>query len=47
VGRRTRAIIQSLQPERLKVKSDPARLERVMAEGAVVEEARLDLIMPS
>jgi len=43
VGRGTRAIIQNLQPERLKERTDPSRLERVMAEGAVVEEAR-DLV---
>jgi len=40
VGRGTRAIIQNLQAEQLKEKTDPARLERIMAEGAVVEEAR-------
>jgi hypothetical protein len=43
VGRQTQAIIQGLEAERLKQKVDPARLERVMAEGAVIEEAR-DLI---
>ena len=43
VGRQTRSIIQNLRPEQLKEKVDPARLERVIAEGAVVEEAR-DLI---
>jgi hypothetical protein len=43
VGQGTRAIIQNLQSERLKEKTDPACLERVMAEGAVVEEAR-DLV---
>ncbi len=43
VGRQTQAIIQDLQSEQLKKKVDPALLEQVMAEGAVVEEAR-DLI---
>jgi hypothetical protein len=43
VGWQTRSIIQNLRPEQLKEKVDPARLERVIAEGAVVEEAR-DLI---
>ena len=40
VGRRTREIAAQLQPEDLKQKVEPARLERVMDEGAVVEEAR-------
>ncbi|MCP4429101.1 MAG: DinB family protein [Chloroflexi bacterium] len=39
VGRRTQAILQNLQLEELKQKVSPARLEQVMAEGAVVEEA--------
>ena len=43
VGRGTQEIIQNLQPETLKEKTDPSRLERIMAEGAVVEEAR-DLV---
>lgn len=43
VGRRTREIIRHLQPEQLKEKVAPARLEQIMAEGAVIEEAR-DLI---
>ncbi|MFC1923335.1 hypothetical protein ACFLY4_08595 [Chloroflexota bacterium] len=43
VGRRTRDIVNNLQPEELKQKVEPARLEQVMAEGAVVEAAR-DLI---
>lgn len=40
VGRRTREIVQGLEPEDLKQKVDPSRLQRVMAEGAVVETAR-------
>jgi hypothetical protein len=40
VGRRTRDIVQQLHPEDLKQKVLPARLQRVMAEGAVVEAAR-------
>jgi hypothetical protein len=40
VGRRTREIVKQLQPEQLKQKVDPARLEWVLAEGAVVEAAR-------
>jgi hypothetical protein len=40
VGRRTREIVKRLEPEDLKRKVDPARLRRVMDEGAVVEAAR-------
>jgi hypothetical protein len=39
VGRRTREIVQQLGPEDLKRKVDPARLQRIWDEGAVVEEA--------
>jgi hypothetical protein len=39
VGRRTREIVQQLGPEDLKRKVDPARLQRVWDEGAVVEAA--------
>jgi hypothetical protein len=39
VGRRTREIVQRLQPEDLKHKVEPSRLQRVMDEGAVVEAA--------
>ena len=39
VGRRTREIVRQLQPEDLKQKTDPARLQKVLDEGAVVEEA--------
>jgi len=40
VGHRTREIVQQLQPEELKQKVEPSRLQQVMAEGAVVEAAR-------
>lgn len=40
VGRRTREIVQQLQPDDLKQKVDPLRVQRVLAEGAVREEAR-------
>jgi hypothetical protein len=40
VGRRTREIVQQLQPMDLKQKVMPARLQRVMDEGALVEAAR-------
>ena len=43
VGRRTREIVQGLRPEDLKKKTDPARLQRVLAEGAV-EPAAMGLI---
>ena len=39
VGRRTREIVKRLLPEELKQKIDPARLQQVMAEGALVEAA--------
>ena len=39
VGCRTREIVQALGPGDLKQKVDPARLEWVMAEGALVEAA--------
>jgi hypothetical protein len=40
VGRRTREIVTRLQSEDLKQKVDPARLQQVMDEGALVEAAR-------
>lgn len=40
VGRRTREIVSLLGPEDLQQPVDPARLQRVLDEGAVVEEAR-------
>jgi hypothetical protein len=40
VGRRTREIVRQLGPEELKRKVEPARLQRVSDEGAVVEAAR-------
>jgi hypothetical protein len=39
VGRRTREIVKHLEPEDLKRKVDPARLQRVWDEGAVVQAA--------
>ena len=39
VGRRTRDIVKNIQPEDLKQKVDPARLEQVKDEGAVDEAA--------
>ena len=39
VGRRTREIVQALQPQDLKQKVDPAWLQRLRNEGAVVEAA--------
>lgn len=39
VGRRTRDIVQKLEPEELKQKVDPIRVQQVMEEGAVVEAA--------
>jgi len=39
VGRRTREIVKRLEPKELKQKVDPARLQQVMAEGAIVEAA--------
>jgi hypothetical protein len=40
VGRRTREVVKQLGPEELKQKVDPARLQRVWDEGALVEAAR-------
>lgn len=39
VGRRTREIVKQLQPEELKQKVEPSRLQQVRDEGAVVEAA--------
>jgi hypothetical protein len=39
VGRRTREIVKQLEPEQLKQQVDPARLQRMLDEGAVVEAA--------
>jgi hypothetical protein len=39
VGRRTRQIVQQLEPEALKKKVEPSRLQRVWDERAVVEAA--------
>jgi hypothetical protein len=39
VGRRTREIVAQLQPGDLKQKVDPARIEQIRTEGAVVEAA--------
>jgi hypothetical protein len=43
VGRRTREIVRALQPGDLKQKVEPARLERILTEGAV-EPAAIGLI---
>jgi hypothetical protein len=40
VGRRTRVIVQQLEPEELKHKVGPIRVQQVMDEGAVIEAAR-------
>jgi hypothetical protein len=40
VGSKTRSIIESLKPEDLKKKVEAFRLQRILDEGAVVEEAR-------
>ncbi len=40
VGRRTREVVQALTPSDLKQKTDPARLQRVLDEGAVVQVAQ-------
>jgi hypothetical protein len=40
VGRRTREVVGNAQPAELKQKVDPARLERVWAEGAVEASTR-------
>jgi hypothetical protein len=39
VGRRTREIAQQLEPQQLKQKVDPARLQTICAQGAVLAEA--------
>lgn len=39
VGRRTRQIVQQLQPQALKEMVEPSRLQQVVQEGAVVEAA--------
>jgi hypothetical protein len=36
VGRQTRAIVKSLQPEQIKQRVDPARLQQITREGAVI-----------
>jgi len=40
VGQRTQEIVANLQPDDLKVKVDPIRIQRVMDEGAITESAR-------
>ena len=40
VGRRTREIVQTLQPADMKQRVDPARLQQVLDTSAVEEEAR-------
>ena len=40
VGRRTREIVKPLQPEELRRKVEPSRIQQVLDEGAVVEQAR-------
>jgi len=40
VGRRTRKIVSRLNPDDLFLKVDPARLQKVLDEGAVVREAQ-------
>lgn len=40
VGRQTRAIVKGLEPKQLKQKVDPARLEQITREGAVLEAGR-------
>jgi len=39
VGRRTRENVKQLPASKIKQKVDPARLDQIMAEGAVVEDA--------
>jgi hypothetical protein len=39
IGRRTRHIVQQLQPQALKLKVEPSRLQKVVQEGAVVAAA--------
>lgn len=43
VGRRTRTIVEEIHPEELRSKVESSRLQRVVDEGAVVQEA-MDLI---
>ncbi|MBN1934249.1 MAG: DinB family protein [Anaerolineae bacterium] len=40
VGRRTREIVQQLTPEALKEKVNPARLQQVKDQGAIIDAAR-------
>jgi hypothetical protein len=40
VGRGTRQLVRQLEPDELAQKVDPARLQRLLDEGAVVEQAR-------
>lgn len=40
VGRRTREIVQALEPSMFKQKIEPARLQRIWDEGAVLADAR-------
>jgi len=40
VGRRTRAIVKQLEPQELKKKVDPFRVQQVMEKGVVVNAAR-------
>ena len=40
VGHQTRRIVPGLQPDQLKMKIDPSRLEKIYKEGAVVESTR-------
>lgn len=40
VGRRTRAIVKQLEPQELKKKVDPFRVQQVMEKGVVVDAAR-------
>ena len=40
ICRRTREIVQQLEPQELKQQVDPIRVQQVMDEGVVVEEAR-------
>ena len=40
VGRRTREIVQQLEPEELKQKVNPSRVQQILEEKVVVEEAR-------
>lgn len=39
VGRRTRQIIKQLQPDQVKQKVDPVRLQQIRVEGGVLEAA--------